>query len=85
MSVLGTRPGPGGTTLPAIISARVDSGYFLGLIYDWGDAFTQTPPLANTQQLIANALAIPEPASWALMIMATNVTLRFRRRYTRAS
>ena len=68
VEILATR----GASLPAIVGSPTinGSGYVLGFAYDWGDAFTQTPPLTNTVQLIDNALtlaAVPEPGTWGVL------------------
>jgi len=78
VSILATR----GASIPAIVGAHADSGYVLGIMYDWGDAFVTTPPTSATSQLITNALtvAVPEPGAWALISIAAVASFGMLRR-----
>jgi len=81
VSVLATRP-LGASTTPSIVGATAGNGYVLGIAYDWADAFVTTgsaQPLLQTQQLLTNALAIPEPTTLSLLAGAGMLALRRRR------
>lgn len=90
VSILATRPGPGGSTTPAILAARAGKGFVLSYAYDWGDGFI--PNTAPTRQLIHNAFtvtAVPEPGGRALLAIgllgAAGLRLHRTRRKGRAS
>ena len=68
-SVLATRPGG----IAAIVGGRAGSGYVVANGIDWADSFASTGQ-ANGQVLLnsiigGNVGAIPEPATWMMMLM----------------
>ncbi len=79
VSILATRPGPGGSTVPAILSARAGKGFVLSYAYDWGDGFI--PNTAPTRQLIRNAFTVttvPEPSSFVLAALGLGLVAASR-------
>ncbi len=86
-SVLATRPGG----IAAIVGGSAGSGYVVANGIDWADSFNASQ--ANGQVLLnsivgGNAGAVPEPATWAMMIGgfgAIGGTMRYRRRKTGVS
>lgn len=83
-SVLATRPGNNAV----IVGGAAGSGYVVANGIDWADSFGQTG--ANNGQVLLNSIgvrgmgAVPEPATWAMLILGMGVVGGAMRRRTQA-